>query len=520
MSTDVTSRCVIYARVSTKEQVSNLSLDTQRERCEAYARSNGWLVDRVFVEEGESAKTADRTELRHLVEHCRASRGRVQFVIVYALNRLARNTHDHLALRGVLAGMGVQLRSVTEPVEEGSAGRFVETLLAAVAQFDNDVRSERTVAGMKAAIVRGRWPYVAPIGYLNARDAAGRPTLVHDPERGPLVRRAFELAAAGRPQRDILLELRRLGLVGRRGGDFTAKHLAEVLRNGVYAGRLRVAAWGVEGASEFVPLVDPGLFREVQAVLRGRAPVAAKPQNPEFPLKGVTRCECGRPLVGYFARGRSGRYAYYECQRCRVRVKRDALEDAFVELLDELRPVPGLAELFRREVLAAYQEQEATATADAAVLLRRAAALRTRKERLVEGYVVERAMDRETYESMLAKVDDERTEVEAALSRAQASRLDAGALIDYATLVLARASALWHGAEHAQRLALLEFLFPDGLVWGKTNGFHRTGARGFDFNSLGGVENPEGGSGGPRFGRIEPFLRAAERLRAVLPVAA
>ena len=62
----------------------------------------------------------------------------------------------------------------------------MEGVLAAFAQFDNDVRSDRTRAGMKAALELGRWVFLAPIGYLNAPRAMGK-SLMHDPERGPLV---------------------------------------------------------------------------------------------------------------------------------------------------------------------------------------------------------------------------------------------------------------------------------------------------------------------------------------------
>jgi site-specific DNA recombinase len=501
MNAPVTSRCVIYARVSTKEQVSNLSLETQRERCEAHAHSNGWLVDRVFVEEGESAKTTDRTELQQLLEYCRASKGRVQFVLVYALNRLARNTHDHLALRGALAAMGIQLRSATERVEESSSGRFVETLLAAVAQFDNDARSERTVAGMRAAIARGRWPYSAPAGYLNARDAAGRPTLVFDPVRGPLVRKAFELAADGVTQRDILQRLRAEGLTTRTGRPFHSAALAAILRNPTYAGILRVEAWGTEAPAAFAPLVDETLFRTVQdALTTRRHPIdAASRQNPDFPLKGFVRCaSCAKGLVGYWAQGRGRRYAYYECRVCRARVQRDALEDAFVDLLEELRPLPAIVKLFRLEVTDAWKDREAAASSEAQALHRQLDALRVRKERLVEGYLVERAMDRATYDGLMAKVEVQANELAAALSRATSTRLDAGGLLDYAVHVITHAGSLWRDAKPEQRLALQGFLFVGGLSWDKENGIHRTAVRGFDFNEIEAEPTPRTRFGGPQ----------------------
>ena len=66
----------------------------------------------------------------------------------------------------------------------------MEGVLAAFAQFDNDCRSDRTRAGMKAALEFGRWPFLAPLGYLNAPRGIGK-SLVPDPERAPIFRRSY-----------------------------------------------------------------------------------------------------------------------------------------------------------------------------------------------------------------------------------------------------------------------------------------------------------------------------------------
>ena len=73
---------VIYVRVSTKEQTENLSLPTQIRACEEYCRREGYEVLERFKEEGESAKTTDRTELQNLLKYCRTHKGRVHFVVV------------------------------------------------------------------------------------------------------------------------------------------------------------------------------------------------------------------------------------------------------------------------------------------------------------------------------------------------------------------------------------------------------------------------------------------------------
>ena len=157
-------RAVLYCRVSTKEKTSNLSLPTQLKECRHYCERQGYEVAEVFTDAGESAKTTDRPQFQKLLAFCRANKRRVQFVVVYNITRFARNAHDFAVIRALLQGMGVSVRSVTEPIADDSAGKLLANMLAAVAQFDNDAKSDRTKAGMKAAVERGRWPFKAPLG--------------------------------------------------------------------------------------------------------------------------------------------------------------------------------------------------------------------------------------------------------------------------------------------------------------------------------------------------------------------
>ncbi len=528
MSLELTQRCVIYVRVSSVEQTKNLSLETQQEICARYAAGKDWVIDRLFIEPGESAKTAKRTELQRLIDYCRAHRGRVQYVLVYSVNRYMRNAEEHLALRGVLARMGVMLRSATETLDETPAGRYVETILAAGAEYENRQRSDRTVTGMKAAIERGRWPYKAPVGYLNARTSDQRPTFVHDPERAPLVRKAFELAAMGSSPVEILRDLQARGFTTRKGSAFGPKHLAELLRNPVYAGILRVAAWKVEGKAAFPPIVDEETFRAARAALYGRPVATEAPAttagNPDFPLRGFVRCTDGRKLVGYWAAGRGGkRYAYYECPACRARARRDDLEDAFVALVDQARPTPAMYTAFQEAVLDEYDETRERAVSEQAALRRQLEAIRERKGRLVEARIYERAIDQETFEGLIAKLNEEHDAAQAGIGQARVLELDADALLGYAERVIMHAGSLWRSSEPQQREALQRFLFDGGLKWGRLTGFHRTAIRGFEFNEIPDADAQKSGLvDHDRFGsnRAVRFLLAAARLREVLPVAA
>jgi site-specific DNA recombinase len=225
-------------------------------------------------EEGESAKTVERTELQNLLKYRRTHKGKVHFVVVYNLTRLAREKYDHFALRAHLKSLGISLRSATEPIDDTSTGKLIKGVLAAFAQFDNDVRSERARAGMRAAFELGRWTFRAPLGYLNAPKWSGK-TLIHDPERAPLVKRAFDEFATGQYTKQQVLGLvTDLGLRTRRGLVINPQSFAFILRNPLYIGTVESPESGISSRGKCEPLVDEATFYRVQAILNGRVQVS------------------------------------------------------------------------------------------------------------------------------------------------------------------------------------------------------------------------------------------------------
>jgi site-specific DNA recombinase len=264
------ANAVIYCRVSTKEQAQNLSLSTQERECRLYCQRQGLNIDRVFVEEGESAKTVNRPEFQKLLLYCRENKKNIGYVVVYALSRFSRHTTDHHQIKALLSGFGVKLRSATEPIDDSSSGKFIESMIAAVAQFDNDQRSERTVAGMKAASLEGRWTFPAPIGYCNVT-TNGSCRLEQDPARAPLIRMAFELFASGRfDQEQVLRKVTAQGLRTRRGKKLSRQSFSALFRKPIYAGRISLSCWGIDRTGNFAPIISEDVFLRVQEILAGR----------------------------------------------------------------------------------------------------------------------------------------------------------------------------------------------------------------------------------------------------------
>lgn len=484
---------VIYVRVSTKEQTENLSLPTQLKACEEYCQRQGFTVLARFREEGESAKSADRTELQKLLQYCRTNKGRVQFVVVFNLTRFAREKYDHFALRAHLKSLGISLRSATEPIDDTSTGKLMEGVLAAFAQFDNDVRSDRTRAGMRAALELGRWTFLAPLGYVNAPRGMGK-SLIPDPERAQLVRRAFHDFATGCfTKQEILKTITALGLKTRRGAPVPSQTFDRMLRNKVYIGQINVSDYGVSTRGDFEPLVSEKVFFRVQAILDGRMEVTAPRQrsDPDFPLRGYIRCEsCGKPLTASWSKGRSDYYAYYHCRGgCRaVNITKAKLEELFVDELARLQPTSGFMCLVKDRVLHAWRDLKADAQRKIEAMERQQQAIRKKLDRLDDAFLYERSIDIDTYDRHRDRLREELTLAQMDRHASELEEMDVEGILAFAERVLPSASNLWVQSSFAQKQRLQQVFFPDGVRFdGKT--LVGTGATLPVFNYLNPISN-------------------------------
>ena len=350
-------KAIAYIRVSSEDQIKNFSLSTQGRLCCEYCERNGWEIVLVFVEWGESAQTADRSTLQELLKYCRQHKNQIDYAVVYRVDRFARCAKDHAVVEAMLNSYGTQLRSVTEPIDESNTGRLMGTILSGTAEFDNRIRADRTKAGLKAAVCHGRWPFGPTIGYLAARDATNKPITVLDPDRAPLIKRAFEQFATGLyTDLQIRKEITKLGLRTRKGNVISRQHLAVILRNPFYTGWLVVGPWAERKRGNFPALIDQETFDKVQGVLNGLLPKTTPEalNRPEFPLRRYARCgKCGARMTAAWVRGgMNRRYPYYSCsEQCRgMGIRAEELERQFLEILDRTRMKPQVVALFQSMV--------------------------------------------------------------------------------------------------------------------------------------------------------------------------
>lgn len=308
---------VIYCRVSSKEQVGGTSLESQELACREYAARNRMEAVKVFVERGESAKFADRTQLLELLAFCRNRGNAIDCLLVWKVDRLARNVGDHFNIKASLLKQNIRVISVTEPIDANPEGKLLETILAGFAQFDNDLRAARTVQGMRRKLQEGLFPWKAPLGYRTATlgNKKTEPDRPDQPAFG-LLQRAWNDFATGRYMKvEILRRITGQGLHTQAGKPLSKQSLDNIFADSFYAGILHDPWSGEEHPGRHLPMVSRVTFAKVQAIL-GRSPVAVQHKSirPEFPLRAFARCaNCERHLTGAFSRGRSKLYPYYRC---------------------------------------------------------------------------------------------------------------------------------------------------------------------------------------------------------------
>ncbi|MGA8808970.1 MAG: recombinase family protein [Thermoanaerobaculia bacterium] len=324
-----------YLRVSTPKQGEGVSLLTQREEIARFAAKRGLVIIGWF-DEKESAAKRGRPVFDEVLKRLR--KGAADGLIVHKVDRSARNLKDWADL-GELIDSGIPVYFAGEGIDMSSrSGRLAADIQAVVAaDYIRNLREEAK-RGIQKRLEQGFYPNYAPVGYLDR--GAGKPKEM-DPERGPLVRLAFEWYATGHYSlRRLSGFLFDLGLRNRADGRVTTGGLSHLLRNPFYMGYIHLKSRAKLYPGVHEPIVTKELFFKVQERLKSR--VWPRPLKHRFKYSRMFKCaSCGRSLVGSERKG----HVYYRCATvtCPTTCLRQELLDAAVQEADLTDGYVGIA---------------------------------------------------------------------------------------------------------------------------------------------------------------------------------
>lgn len=456
---------IIYCRVSSKDQVENYSLPLQEKICRDYAKRCGYEVIEIFVEKGESAKTIDRTQLKKLLDFVSKNHKRINAIIVPKLDRLARNMVDFTGLVASFSKLGIDIKSATENIDDSPAGKLTKNMIAVIAQFDNDMRSERTKGGMREAIQEGRWCWRAPVGLKQSRDANDK-TLLIPSEESHFIVEAFDLFTSGvHTQVGIVQILKKKGFKRINKG-----LLNRVLRNSLYAGLIKV-----DWFPDYIPAVHQRIipqetFFKAQLLLNGKRPsITPKLRNhPDFPLRNFVRCpKCGEKLTAGWSTGRKKvKYAYYHCRTkgCSLNVKKQELETNFFEYLKSFQPNEDTLAMFEAIILDVWQTKRQEQIKEEFRIEKELKKLEETKDKIFE-LLVKGTITEEVYKQKADEIGNEIVVKRIELNETKIELNDVEACLNFAKFFMTNVADLWVNADLNLKQRFQTLLFPDRIFY-------------------------------------------------------
>jgi site-specific DNA recombinase len=299
-------RAIDYERVSTDEQAKEgYSIGSQKDYNLKFIQSQNWDLAESYVDDGYSAKDLKRPAMQQLIKD--ANDHKFDVVVFYKLDRLVRSVSDLDKLLKIFDANNIGIRSVTEPFDTTTAmGRFLITLVAAIAQWERETISERVVVNMqKKATLGERNGGKAPFGYYLVNGKLE----INDKEAN-LVKEMFRMYINGHGIRSVTLYLNQFGV------DKGIRTIGRMLENPVYCGKIRWANNSkmesiITDTKDISPIIDEETFKKAQSLRQQRTKEGKKATSP-FHFSGVLKCaRCGGPLSGYFKKERGSKH--YVC---------------------------------------------------------------------------------------------------------------------------------------------------------------------------------------------------------------
>ena len=463
---------IIYIRVSSKEQVETFSLPNQDKFCSELSERDGHSVLDIWREEGESAKTSDRTQLQLMMRYAEKNKKRISRLVVYKVDRLSRVTADYLAIKTFFNKLGISLVSATEKLEDTPGGKFYETLLSAAAQFDNDVRSQRTLEGMRARLLKGLWSSVAPWGYINTRDAMDGKIIAPQPEKNPIVKMLFEQYVTGKYTfKELAKMASKMGAKSMHGGEMHKQLVAKIIANPVYYGLIVFPKLKIKVMGTHQPIITEELFNQAQYIRNGGNLGRKLPRNRDnqnYPLRGIKCSECERNISGGKTKGKTKYYDYYSCPNgeCRKRasIKKVDLENDFTKFLEELTPDNNFFDVLKEAIKLAHKNELSSITTIERKLNSKIAELEDKRGKLLN-LVLNGKMIEEDFAPPDANFKSQIVGLKKELSELSSPELSVDNVVDSGVEFLKHLPENWKSLDVKDLRVLRTLLFPENVSY-------------------------------------------------------
>ena len=287
-----------------------------------------------YCDKAISGKTDNRPSFQRLIKD--SEKGQFAAVIMYTLDRFARNRYDSAIYKAKLKKNGVRVFYAKQPMPDTPEGIILESVLEGYAEYYSENLSRNIKRGMKENALQciANGGAGMALGYTVGEDRR----YVIEPVGAKIVQEIFQMYAGGMSATQIVNYCNKRGYKTSRGNDFNKNSLRTMLKNDRYIGIYRFADVVIEDGVP--PIVSRELFDKVQAMLKHNYSARARNKaKDDYLLTTKLFCgHCGSAMVGESGTSKSGKiHHYYKCidrkrnRKCKKAVeKKDWIEELVV----------------------------------------------------------------------------------------------------------------------------------------------------------------------------------------------
>lgn len=303
---------VIYARFSSDHQREE-SIEGQIRICTEYANKHGINIIQTYCDRAISGKTDKRPQFQKMIAD--SDTKLFQVVIVYALDRFARNGKQSAIYENMLNLNGVQLHSATENITGSPSSIILKGVLQSIAEYYSVELAAKITRGMTENALKGKWTSgTTPFGYIRDESKHLQP----HPVNSAYIPVIFDMFISGNKFIDIARHLNSLGLRTATGSLFNKGSFHTILTNKVYIGEYTWKDVKLENA--IPPLITEDVFYKAQRILEARKKMTNKVlPSDNFALSSRIFCaHCDGPLIGMTGTSKTkAKHSYYVCSNKR-----------------------------------------------------------------------------------------------------------------------------------------------------------------------------------------------------------
>lgn len=325
---------VIYARYSSDNQREE-SIEGQLRECREFAEKNDIQIVDTYIDRALTAKTDNRPNFQKMIKD--SEKRAFDVIIVWKLDRFARNRYDSAHYKAMLKKRNVRVLSATEMISPGAEGILLEAVLEGMAEYYSAELAEKVIRGMTENALKCKYNGgTLPIGYT----VDSNKFFQIDPVTAPVVLEAFKHYADGATMREITDEMNMRGIRTQRGCKVSINSVTRMLHNRKYIGEYKYR--DVVNPNGIPAIIPIDLFERVQERMaqNKKAPAKHKAED-EYLL--TTKLYCGK--CGCFMVGESGTsqqrklvHRYYKCVSVKKHkgcdkktVRKEWIEDIVIE---------------------------------------------------------------------------------------------------------------------------------------------------------------------------------------------